>query len=194
MLLQMAFAMRAYEDEHGRMPPAVVYGADGRALYSWRVLVLPYLDQKDLYDQFKLDEPWDSPANGKLLPAMPYLYAPPPGKVNRVPPYHTICQVLVGRGAAFEGTLGLKSKDEFADGTSNTLLIVEAGAPVPWTKPQDLVYDPDGLLPKLRGFFDDGFRAVTAATSRRWISYDISKAHLRGLITRNGRDEPGPPW
>jgi hypothetical protein len=69
-----------YHDAHGRLPPAVVYGKDGKPLYSWRVLLLPYLDEQELYQQFQLDEPWDSPHNLQLLPRMPGFYAPPSGK------------------------------------------------------------------------------------------------------------------
>jgi len=69
--------MHNYESTHGQMPPAVVYGSDGQALHSWRVLILPYIEQGELYRQFKLDEPWDSPHNIQLLPKMPRVYGPP---------------------------------------------------------------------------------------------------------------------
>ena len=62
------------DDHHGRLPPAVVYGEDDEPLYSWRVLVLPYIEQNALYEQFHLDEPWDSPHNLALLPKMPGTY------------------------------------------------------------------------------------------------------------------------
>src|SRR5437016_5495874 len=104
----MVLAMHNYQGVHCRLPPAVVYGRDGTPLLSWRVLVLPYLGQQDLYEQFHLDEPWDSPHNLQLLPKMPVLYAPPSGKTWKVPAYHTVCQVFVGKGAAFEGHEGLR--------------------------------------------------------------------------------------
>jgi hypothetical protein len=142
------------------MPPAVVYGEEGKPLYSWRVLILPYIEQNDLFQEFHLNEPWDSPHNIRLLEKMPATYAPPAGKAWKVPQYHTVCHVFVGRGAAFEGREGLRFPRDFTDGTSDTLLVVEAGKPVPWTKPEELAYDPDGPLPDLRGLFRDGFRAA----------------------------------
>ncbi len=70
----MALAMRNYESAYGHLPPAVVYGENGQPLYSWRVLILPYIEEDELYRQFKLDEPWNSPHNIQLLERMPILY------------------------------------------------------------------------------------------------------------------------
>src|SRR5439155_26925435 len=113
-------ALHNYQGEHGRLPPAVVYGEDGTPLHSWRVLLLPYIGQEELYSEFRLDEPWDSPHNLALLPRRPRAYAPPPGKMWKMPPDHTVCQVFVGRGAAFEGQEGLRLPEDFLKGTSNT--------------------------------------------------------------------------
>jgi hypothetical protein len=73
----VALALHNYHDKHGRLPPAVVYGEDGKPLHSWRVLLLPFIAQGELYREFKLDEPWDSPHNLALLPRMPATFAPP---------------------------------------------------------------------------------------------------------------------
>jgi Protein of unknown function (DUF1559) len=182
-----------YHDTHGRLPPAVVYSEDGTPLYSWRVLILPFIEQQALYDQFKLDEPWDSPNNIRLLEKMPSTFAPPRGKANKTPRYHTVCHVFVGPGAAFEGREGFRLKD-FLDGTSNTILIVEAGEPTPWTKPDELIYDPNGPLPELKCPFKDGFRAAMADGSARFLSKGISERSLRAAITRNANDTFGPDW
>jgi hypothetical protein len=190
----VALALDNYNQEHGRLPPAVVYGEDGRPLHSWRVLILPFIAQEELYKEFKLDEPWDSPHKLALLPRMPATYAPPPGKARKVPPYHTVVHVFVGKGAAFEGREGLRFDADFLDGMSNTLLLVEAGKPVPWTKPEDLPYDPDQPLPELKLLFRDGFRAATVAGGRQWVPKDISEQTLRRAIVRH--DGPGlePEW
>lgn len=171
-----------------------MYGPDGTPLHSWRVLILPYIEGQELYDQFRLDEPWDSPHNLRLLDRMPSTYAPPRYKQSLVPPHHTICRVFVGPGAAFEGRGGLRLADGFPDGTSNTLLFVEAGDPIPWTKPEEIAYDPAGPLPPLRGLFKDGFRACTADGARRFVRYDTSPTTLRAAITRNGGESLGPDW
>jgi hypothetical protein len=179
--------MHGYEDQHGRLPPAVVYGADGKPLLSWRVLLLPYIEQQALYQQFRLDEPWDSPHNIQLLPMMPATYGiQPPSAARRAPAHHTILHVFVGPGAAFEGREGLRLKTDFPDGISNTLLVVEAGASVPWTKPEEPVYDPHGPLPVPKGGFRDHFRGAFADGSVSHIPYSVSESTLRALITRNG--------
>ncbi len=186
--------MFTYQDEHGRLPPAVVYGEDGRPLYSWRVLLLPYIAQEDLYKQFHLDEPWDSPHNLPLLERMPGTYAPPPGKKSRMPAYHTVCHVFIGKGAAFEDKKELKTPADFPDGTSTTILLVEAGPPAPWTKPEDLPYQADASLPRLNRLFPDLIRVGMADGSVHYIHGDIGEATLRAAITRNGGEKLGADW
>src|ERR1700676_2683340 len=93
--------MLNYKDREEGLPPHALYGKEGAPLLSWRVLVLPYLEQEDLFKQFRLDEPWDSPHNLALLPKMPEVYAAPE---EHAPPqsHTTFYQVIVGKGAAFE--------------------------------------------------------------------------------------------
>jgi hypothetical protein len=161
-----------------------VYGEDGTPLHSWRVLLLPYIEQDELYKQFKLGEPWDSPHNIRLLERMPRQYAPP-WREYEYPPHHTVCHVFVGKGTPFERD-GLRSAD-FPDGASNTFLVVEAGDPVPWTKPAEIEFAPDRPL-RLRGPFKNIFRACFADGSVRYIRSDADEATLRALVTRNGRE------
>jgi hypothetical protein len=186
--------MHSYEAEHGRLPPAVVYGANGQPLLSWRVLILPQIEKNELYKQFKLDEPWDSAHNIELLSKMPPSYEPPPSMARQMPPFHTICHVFVGKGTAFEGPEGLRLKRDFPDGSSYTILIVEAGKPVPWTKPEELVYDPDAPLPELKGVFQDRFRVAGADGHVQAVKLGISEQTLRAAITRNGAEPLGADW
>ncbi len=185
--------MQSYNDVHGALPPPAVYGKDGRPLLSWRVLLLPYVEQDVLFKQFKLDEPWDSPHNLELLTKMPRIYAPFDGS-SPPEPYATFYQVFVGKGTAFEGVKGKRLLDEFPDGTSNTFLIIEAGEAVPWTKPEDLPYAADKPLPRVGGLFKDSIRAALADGSVRQIKRDTSESTLRAAITRNGGDSLGPDW
>src|SRR5262249_33685587 len=150
----------------GRLPPPAICSKDGKPLLSWRVAILPFIEQKALYDQFKLDEPWDSPPNLKLLDKMPKIYAPV-GGVKTKAPHSTFYQAIVGPGAAWElrprpnaglfNAEGMRFPADFRDGTSNTILVVEGREAVPWTKPEDVRYDPKKAPPKLGGLFKDGF-------------------------------------
>ncbi len=192
--LQVAVAFHMYHDQHGHFPPAAVHGLDGTPLYSWRVLILPWIEEGELYKEFHLDEPWDSPHNIRLLPKMPLLYEPPGRKAQLLPPYHTVCHVFVGKRTAFEGPHGLNLQADFPDGMSRTILLVDAGKPSPWTKPEELPYSSDGPLPDLEGIFPDGFWACMVDGGRRWVKRETSEATIRALITRNLGDQPGPDW
>jgi len=133
-LQSITIALQDYADEHGGwLPPAALCDKEGRPLHSWRVLILPYLEQKELYKQFRLDEPWDCPHNLALLPRMPHVYTLPPGLPVEVQaePSCTFYQVFTGKGTAFEGSQGLSLRDDFPDGHSQTVLVVEASEPAP---------------------------------------------------------------
>jgi hypothetical protein len=183
-LKQMALAFHNYHDTYGTFPPATVYSKDGKTpLYSWRVAILPFIEEDKLYKEFKLDEPWDSENNKKLLDKLPKVYAPVTGKPKDKTATHY--QLLVGGGAMFED----KKQTRFADvtdGTSNTIMIVEAEEAVPWSKPADITYDPKKELPKFGGLFKEGFNAAFADGSTRFIKKDNDEKLLRALITRSG--------
>jgi hypothetical protein len=186
-LKQLALAMHSYHDANNSFPPHAVYSKDGKPLLSWRVLLLPYIDQNKLYEEFKLDEPWDSEHNKKLLEKMPVLFACPGAKTG---PTDTVYQAFVGPGAGFEGKKGVKIPD-ITDGTSNTIMFVEAAAAVPWTKPEDLAFDPAKPLPKLGGHFKGGFNAAIFDGSVRFISNAVKAETLKAAITRNGGETLG---
>jgi hypothetical protein len=195
-LKQIGLALEDYHRDHGRFPPSVVYSPEGSPLCSWRVLILPYLDQKELYDAFNLNEAWDGPHNRELLARRPAVY----DTVGVVAESSmTYSQVFNGKGAAFEGRQGTTLAD-FPDSPERTLLVVEAGEPVPWTKPIDLPYPGAANLPALGGVFKggsglfgiggtDGCNVVFADATARFIPRrKLAKPALRALITRNGNE------
>jgi hypothetical protein len=187
-LQRIAFAMHDYRMANGTFPPQATLLPSGTPGLSWRVLLLPYLGQGDLYRRFNLREPWDGPTNRPLLAEMPEVYHPVVG----TPGEETYYQVFVGPGASFEfpealqkrGLPGLRLAD-FPDGFSTTLLLIEGGNTVPWTKPQDLVYSPTGPLPKIGGQFRDRAWATTLDGAYFAIRTDAPESLLRLAITRN---------
>ncbi len=155
-LKQIGLALDHYHDAHGRFPPSVVYSPDGRPLYSWRVLILPYLDQKDLYESSIWMKPGIALTIRDLLARRPAVYDP---TGIRTEPTLTYFQVFVGEGAAFEGRQGTKLAD-FPDGPERTILVVEAANPVPWTQPIDLSYVAGEPTPPARRRFQGRIRDV----------------------------------
>ncbi len=138
-LMSIGIAMHNFHHSYGSFPPSASY-VDGQPLLSWRVYLLPYLDQMPLYERFHLDEAWDSPHNMSLLSLMPDVYESSNSELNRQG--MTRMLVPVADEAAFHGELGVPILD-LTDGTSNTLLVamVPAEHAVPWTKPADWEVD-----------------------------------------------------
>jgi hypothetical protein len=191
---QIVFAMAEYADDEpeGRLPPAVILNREGQPVLSWRVALLPYLDQEDLFNEFHQEEPWDSPHNLRLLPRMPKIYAPPPQLKDETDPIRTHYRVFTGVGTAFEGRKGLRLKADFPDGPGKSIFVIEANESVPWTKPEELPYDADGPLPAL------GFASMTTFVAGRGdgsferFTKEADEKSIRAAILRNG-GEPTTP-
>jgi prepilin-type processing-associated H-X9-DG protein len=179
-LKQIALAMHNFHSTYGYFPASAIYDRSGKPLLSWRVVLLPYVEQNNLYMKFHLDEPWDSEHNKKLLDIMPLVYKTPSNKPSHLTHY----QGFLGKGAFFEGKKGIRISD-ITDGTSNTIMVVEAANPVPWTKPDDLPYDPAAPLPKLGGLFEGGYNAAFCDGSVRFLSNKVKPQTLHLLIQRN---------
>jgi hypothetical protein len=181
--------------------PAGFAGADRRPILSWRVALLPQLGHKELFQRFRLNEPWDGPNNRKLLAEMPDIYKPTRGPVKEG---HTYYQGFTGEHALFP-PLGLPrviktatgetfnpilaSRYRITDGTLYTFLIVEGGEPAPWTRPNDLPYDPAKPVPKLGGLFDGDFNACFCDGSVHLIPRTVPEKMLRALITPRGGED-----
>jgi hypothetical protein len=190
--LALALAVFVYSSDNDRMPAAAIYDKNGKPLLSWRVLLLPCIEQGKLYSEFHLDEPWDSDHNMKLLAKMPATFAPPDSKAFKE--HQTHFQALVGKGTVFESPAapqpglaanGLRWPTDIPDGTSNTILFVEAKKAVPWTKPDDIPFDDGKLLPKVGGLSKGGFWAAMCDGSVRFIPLTVKEEVLRAWIIRN---------
>jgi prepilin-type processing-associated H-X9-DG protein len=181
---QMALAMLNYESAMGSLPAAYVADKNtGKPLLSWRVTILPYIEQDGLYRQFHLDEPWDSEHNKKLLEMMPQVYRHPD---SRAAPGMTNYLTVRGKDTVFPGKEGVKVS-QITDGMSNTIMAVEVsdGKAVPWTKPDDFNYDEKNPAAGLGGLFPGGFNAMFCDGSVRFISNAIDAETLRNLFNRN---------
>jgi|ERR1700677_177827 len=190
----LSLALHSYHDVDKELPPAALCDKDGKPLLSWRVLVLPYVEQGPLFKKFKLDEPWDSSHNLQLLAEMPSCYDPPEGR-TAAEPFVTFVQAIVGEGAAFEVNKRLKLRDDFPDGPGSTVLLIQAARAVPWTKPEDASFSPNGPLPQLGKFLGNRSYVAMADASIFTITTPIDDNKFRAIITRNRKEKlAGLDW
>jgi hypothetical protein len=197
-LKMIGLSFHNFNDTFGGIPAHAICDKAGKPLLSWRVAILPFIEEDKLFKEFKMDEPWDSKHNKKLLARMPKIYAPTisgkPAKAD-----HTYYRVFTGPDTPFNpkvirgfgvATTSGRIPATFTDGTSYSILVVEAGEAVPWTKPDELVYDAKAKkLPKLGGLFPEGFHVGMADGSVRFISRKIDARVLRALITPAGGEK-----
>lgn len=181
-LKQIGLAFHNFADTYGSFPPSAGYSGE-KPLLSWRVYLLPYLEQSELYAEFHLDEPWDSEHNKRLIERMPEVYRSPR---TPAPAGHTVLLAPVGEGLVFGGKAGLSIRD-ITDGTSNTVLVLEAAGDesVPWTKPDDLAVAAQSPLAGLTEG-RDGFAALLADGSVMNIGSAVDAAVFRTLLTPAG--------
>lgn len=135
-LKQIGLALHSYHDKYDCFPPAYVLGPDGKPWHSWRVLLLPFLDEQKLYDRYRFDEPWDGPHNRELHALRPEAYASllQQSRLNTVTTYLGV----VSRRTMWPAHLSVKISD-VTDGTSNTIqLLQNVGSDVIWSEPREM--------------------------------------------------------
>jgi hypothetical protein len=193
-LKQIGLAMHNYVSTYDSFPAQAITDKAGKPLLSWRVAILPFLEQKPLYDQFHLDEPWDSPHNKELIKLMPATYACP-SRIAAAQTGTTTYRVFTGPGAMFDPKAPTKLAD-VTDGLSNTLLVVESTDAVTWTKPDDLPFDPKADPRENRLFgagsmHPGGFNALMGDGAVRFIKMSVAIPVIRALITKAGGEVVG---
>jgi serine/threonine protein kinase len=190
-LKQMGLAFHNFASAYRKFPASASMAREGAIgindeselkPFSWRVAILPFIEQQKLFEQYRFDEPWDSEANLKLLAKMPSIYRSPDASEDQ-PVGQANYQGIANGASALGIDDGVKFRD-IRDGTSNTLLILETKSSVPWTKPQDL-----SELPK---FADDAvLRYLMADGSVRTMD-PVDEEKLKALITRDGGERIEP--
>lgn len=191
-LKHIALAMHNYHSEHNSFPPAYSTDADGKPLLSWRVLILPFLASEDLYNEFHLDEPWDSPHNKALIPRMPKYFACPSTLGGEPTMGTTIYKRPVGAGIKVDPARGLPLH-QVTDGTSNTIMVLETPAEqaVEWTRPRDLEVAEQVDARTLLKSHGGGANAVMMDGAGRFLPDTMKPEALRARMTPSGGEVVG---
>lgn len=185
---QIGLAMHNFHSAYGHFPPQSLSSKSGKKLLSWRVLILPFLDQSELYQKFKLDEPWDSEHNIKLVSEIPFVYSNRQPSDSTLPDGKTRLQVPLLENSVFGRSGGGASFREITDGTSNTVMVVQVpkDKAVIWTKPNDAVVDPANPAAALVDPSQERFLAGFCDGSVRRVLATVSNKTLLALLTMNG--------
>jgi hypothetical protein len=184
-LHQIGIAIHNFHDVYGHLPAHANHDPNGKPLLSWRVHVLPLMEHAQLYQQFHLDEPWDSPHNSQLISEMPIVYRHPEdgGREGK-----TRYLAIVGPGTIFPLQAGTKPETgigtlkfaDITDGLSNTVMVLEAPREqaVIWTKPDDWEYTPQAL---------DQLAACLA--ERKYVLAAHADVSVSALRSETGRED-----
>jgi hypothetical protein len=194
-LKQLGIAFHNYHDMYKRLPAASSTRYYDKATqawresehpHSWRVAILPFLEQQALYDQYKFDEPWNSEANLKVMEQMPPFYRDPSDTGGK---HNASYFALTGPETLFPADKEVKL-EQVTDGLSFTLLFVEAKRDIPWTKPEDIPYAKEAAVPELGGHYPGRVIAAFADGSVRTLEYPGNLDELRKMITPAGGEPP----
>lgn len=186
-LKQIRLALDLYHDEYQALPPAFTTDANGKSLHSWRTLILPYLEHAALYKQINLSKPWNDPVNSALASQMPEQFRCPEADS---PDGLTTYLGVVGEDFCFHPTIP-RSFDEFVDGLSQTLMILEVSPQnaVPWMSPQDadlesiMRLSSDEPLPH-----QNGFLGIMGDSTVRYFPPDLPSETRKALLTIRAMD------
>lgn len=190
---EISLAILNYESAKKHLPPPAICDANGKPLLSWRVAILPYLDQTELYKKFRLDEPWDSPHNLPWSKVMVEAYSDP-AFPELARESKTTYVLPAGAGTALDSKTGATFRD-IRDGTSMTIMLVEVppeGAVV-WTKPEDWEVDMDDPFHGLRRTDRDYFAAAWCDGRASIIRTDVKPEVLKAILTRAGSETVDRP-
>ncbi|PHS11944.1 MAG: hypothetical protein COA78_08790 [Blastopirellula sp.] len=184
-MTKIGLALHNYHDTFGSFPPAYIPDEDGKPMHSWRVLILPFIEQSNLYEQYNFDEPWDSPNNRAIAQRMPDIYRNPSSDDATMKQNVTTYQAVEGKNAGFDGSTSLKFRN-FVDGTSNSVLVIENyDRPVLWTQPSDTSIQAFASGKPFNGSPTGGINALFGDASIHHIDQTTGSQQLKDMAIRN---------
>ncbi len=202
-LKQIGLALYNYHDEHGMYPPAYLTDDEGKPAHSWRVLLLPFLDQGELFEQYSFDEPWDGPNNSKLAEKIPSIYrclsyVHDHLENGREPPHiqtmTNYAAITVPDGLFYKDRS--LSKEDVTDRSKTIVVIETRGHSIHWMQPDDVTEAEILLDLRIANQSDranhKGCLHVLSIDGRVVeLPHDIDRRTFHALITRNGGERVG---
>jgi len=195
-LRNIALALEQYHQMHDSFPPAYIADENGKPMHSWRVLLLPYLERRDLYDHYDFSEPWDGPNNSKLHGEIIRIYSCPSHPTTQ-PRTDTSYVAVVGPQTMWPATKATKL-DDLTDGATNTLMVVEiANSGIHWMEPRDLDFSQLPMQinpPKGKGISSDHPNVALGAFAdghTQAMSSNTPPKIIRALLTAQGGEAIG---
>lgn len=189
-LKQIALAMHNYHDEHGHFPPAYTVDDQGRRLHSWRTLILPYMEQAELFAKIDITKPWSHPSNSEARAMCPDAFR---CETVELPAAYTSYKAVIGPDAAFPENGGTRCIDDFIDGTSVTLLVIETTPDhaVHWMNPHDddAIRFLEFLHLQSPTAHTGGVQSALADGSVHYLSFDLNASIIKALTTHAGGDQ-----
>ena len=189
---QIGLALQNYHDTYQSFPPAYVADENGQPMHSWRVLILPFLEENELYQEYDFDEPWDGPNNSKLAERTPYAFTCPSagdsaGQTNYV--------AVVGDETMWPGSNSVAVR-KIMDGTSNTVAVAETtGSGINWLEPRDLTVDEavqginQPIGPGIASNHPGGANVLFCDGSVHFLDDSIPPDSIRVLLTIAGGED-----
>jgi hypothetical protein len=165
---RIVLALENYHNRYRSYPPAVTYDATGKPMHSWRVLILPWLGERSLYESYSMDEPWNGPNNTRLLERIPSIFQCPESKSRSTT--NTNFFVVIGDNTLFPPQ-ATRSANEVTDGLSQTIAVVELARGIPWTEPAD---------PTLEEFLPQVLNLVNGKNAPHY-HHDLLEHHYSGV-------------
>jgi hypothetical protein len=189
-LKNLVTAILGYEDARKHYPASAAFmDPEGKPLLSWRVAILPFIGQQELYDQFRKNEPWDSDHNKRLIAKMPEVFRPRDAKLAAAGKTKFVAPR--GENTVFPLNNQKVLIKSVADGTAHTIQLVEAtdDRAVVWTKPDDLEINPRWPNQGLESRAGNGYFVAVCDGSVHKIDPKISNELLMAAFTRSGGED-----
>lgn len=197
-LKQIVLGLQNYHDTYGTFPPAYVADENGKPMHSWRVLILPFIEQNTLYEQYDFSEPWDGPNNRSLSSVVLQVFCCPSDPAGYTT--NTSYVLITGDETGWVADRPSCFK-EFADGPSETIVLVEiANSNIHWMEPRDLTFSqamrginaPAGVC--ISSYHPGGANAACADGSVHFLPDTLPASEIRALITIDGQERIHPDW